>query len=123
MSSNRREFMKQAASVAAVLGATASTATAQSGDSVMPTPRARALMDAFGLKYPIFNAGMGANATPDLAIAVSNAGGLGAIGTGPAMPAENVRERVARVRSGTKGLFAINYLLAFEPVTLRRPGV
>jgi len=117
MSSDRREFMKQAASVA-VLGARGAMASAQPGDSAMPTPRARVLMDAFGLKYPIFNAGMGANAAPDLAIAVSNAGGLGAIGTGTAMPAETVRERVGQVRSRTKGLFAINYLLAFEPVTL-----
>ena len=84
----------------------------------MPTPRAAALMTAFDLKYPIFNAGMGAFANPELAIAVSNAGGFGAIGTGTAMPADVVRERVTRARAGTKRLFAINYLLAFEPITL-----
>jgi nitronate monooxygenase len=84
----------------------------------MPTPRAAAMMAKFQLKYPILNAGMGNLAGPDLAIAVSNAGGLGAIGTGISMHAETVRERVQQVRSGTKGLFAINYLLAFDPVTL-----
>jgi nitronate monooxygenase len=118
MASDRREFMKRAAGVAAGFGARGLRAGAQSANAIMPTPRAAELMTKFGLKYPIFNAGMGGNAAPDLAIAVSNAGGLGAIGTGPAMLAETVRERVGRVRSGTKGLFAINYLLAFEPVTL-----
>ena len=67
---------------------------------------------------PIFNAGMGGTAGPDLAIAVSNAGGFGAIGTGTSMAAETVRQRVTRVRAEVKGLFAINYLLAFDPVTL-----
>jgi hypothetical protein len=116
MASDRREFMKRAAGVAAGFGARGLRAGAQSANAIMPTPRAADLMTKFGLKYPIFNAGMGGNAAPDLAIAVSNAGGLGAIGTGTAMLAETVRERVGRVRSGTKGLFAINYLLAFEPV-------
>jgi nitronate monooxygenase len=84
----------------------------------MPTPRARALMDAYGLKYPIFNAGMAGTATPELAIAVSNAGGLGAIGTGPTRSLESVKQRVERIKAGTNRPFAVNYLLAFEPVTL-----
>jgi nitronate monooxygenase len=117
MSSNRREFLKQAAVVGASLGATASPASAQSG-SALPTPRAAALMAAFALKYPIFAAGMGGAASYELAIVVSNAGGLGAIGTGTSMAADVVRDRVSRIRAGTKGLFAINYLLSFEPVTL-----
>jgi nitronate monooxygenase len=83
-------------------------------------------MAAFGLKCPIFNAGMGLLANPELAIAVSNAGGLGAIGTGatlssrtaPAAAADIVRQRVARTRAGTPLPFAVNYLLPFDPVTL-----
>ena len=115
MPANRREFLKRAAA-AAVAGAAPTTAGSQS--AAMPTPRAAALMTAFNLKFPIFNAGMGAFAGPELAIAVSNAGGFGAIGTGPAMAADVLRERVRLVKAGTNRLFAINYLLAFEPVTL-----
>jgi hypothetical protein len=80
MSSNRREFLT---TVAAVTGlGTLSLPLAAQGVVNMPTPRASALMALFGLKYPIFSAGMGTTAIPELAIAVSNAGGLGAIGTG-----------------------------------------
>jgi nitronate monooxygenase len=84
----------------------------------MPTARASSLMAAFGLRYPIFCAGMGTVATPELAIAVSNGGGLGAIGTGSAATPDAVRQRVSRTKSGTDRPFAVNYLLAFDPVTL-----
>lgn len=117
MSSDRREFFERAA-LAAGLGVGMFPAAAQSPSVVMPTDRVSSLLTAFGLKYPIFCAGMGGPASYELAIAVSNAGGFGAIGTGPSMPAAVVRDRVARVRAGTKNLFAINYLLAFDPVTL-----
>ena len=80
MSSDRREFLGKAAAVTAALGARALPPAAQRA-ATMPTPRASALMELFGLRYPIFSAGMGATAVPELAIAVSNAGGLGAIGT------------------------------------------
>src|SRR5713226_7517490 len=78
MSSDRREFLRQATVVAAGLSARAFPLTAQQRSSTMPTARASALMAAFGLKYPIFCAGMAAVAIPELAIAVSNGGGLGA---------------------------------------------
>jgi nitronate monooxygenase len=117
MATNRREFLTQAAALAAGLGIEPPVA-AGSQAPAMPTARAAALMTAFNLKFPIFSAGMGGPAVPELAIAVSNAGGFGAIGTGPAMPADVVRERVTRVKAGTTRLFAINYLLAFEPLTL-----
>ena len=81
MSSDRRDFLGKAAAVTAALGAGALPLAAQRA-TTMPTPRASALMELFGLRYPIFSAGMGATAVPELAIAVSNAGGLGAIGTG-----------------------------------------
>jgi nitronate monooxygenase len=74
-------------------------------------------MALFGLKYPIFNAGMGGRALPELAIAVSNAGGLGAIGTGSAA-ADVVRQRVLQVKSATNRPFAVNFLLALNPATL-----
>ena len=70
---SRRAFLQTTAAVAAGIGARFPDAAAQSAVS-MPTARATALMSAFGLKYPIFNAGMGTTAGPELAIAVSNAG-------------------------------------------------
>ena len=76
-------------------------------------------MATFGLRYPIFCAGMGFTATPELAIAVSNAGGVGAIGTGSrGSLVDLVREHVSRTKSGTSQPFAVNFLLAFDPVTL-----
>ena len=80
MSSDRREFLGQATVAAAGLGARAFPLAAQQRSSTMPTARASALMAAFGLRYPILCAGMGPVATPELVIAVSNGGGLGAIG-------------------------------------------
>lgn len=76
------------------------------------------LMNLFGLKYPIFSAGMGYAAGPELAIAVSNAGGLGAFGTEGNAVADVVRQRVFQTKSATSRAFAVNYLLAFDPVTL-----
>jgi nitronate monooxygenase len=117
MPSNRREFLRQAAAAAAGVGADGLLVTAQRA-AAMPTPRASALMALFGLKYPIFSAGMGTTAVPDLAIAVSNAGGLGAVGTGLNPTADLVRQRVSRVRSATERPFAVNFLLVRDPVTL-----
>src|SRR5437763_14204045 len=101
MSSDRRKFLQQATAVAAGLGARAPQLTAQQRSSSMPTARASALMAALGLRYPIFCAGMGGAGTPELAIAVSNGGGLGAVGTGSAANPDVVRERVSRTKSGT----------------------
>jgi nitronate monooxygenase len=115
MSSNRREFLTTAAAVTGL--GTLSLPLAAQGVVNMPTARASALMALFGLKYPIFSAGMGGTAIPELAIAVSNAGGLGAIGTALS-PADVVRQRVLQVKSATNRPFAANFLLAFDPVTL-----
>jgi len=86
----------------------------------MPTLRAAAFMKTFGLTYPIVNAGMGSLAGPDLAIAVSNAGGLGATGlTGGNFNEATLRAGLGRIRAATKRLFAVNYLLAYgEPKSL-----
>ena len=116
--SERREFFRQATAVVVGLAARdAGAVSAQQRAAAMPTPRASALMNVFGLKYPIFSAGMPGVATPELVIAVSNAGGLGAIGTIGA-PAADVRQRVSRIKSETHRPFAVNYPLAFDPVTL-----
>jgi len=56
--------------------------------------------------------------SPELAIAVSNAGALGAIGTESGATAADVQQRVSRMKSGTDRPFALNYLLAFDPVSI-----
>jgi len=70
----------------------------------IPTERVKALMAAFGLKYPIFEAPHGNTTSPELAIAVSNAGALGALGLTMAS-AEEARIVVSIVRPATKAAF------------------
>lgn len=62
------------------------------------------------IKYPILQGGMAWIATGELAAAVSNAGGLGIIGSGNA-PAEIIREEISKIRDYTDKPFAINVML------------
>src|SRR5258708_3487920 len=111
MFSDRREFFRQAAAVAAGLVVRSLPLKAQQRLSSMPRARASELMAALGLRYPMSCAGMGTVATPELAIAVSNGGGLGGLGTGQAgrRSADVIRQRVSRTKSGTSRPFAVNY--------------
>jgi NAD(P)H-dependent flavin oxidoreductase YrpB (nitropropane dioxygenase family) len=68
------------------------------------------LCDLLGIDVPILSVGFGASATPELAAAVSNAGGLGVLGLG--IPAEAARDRVARTRELTKRAFGGNIIIA-----------
>lgn len=95
---------------------------AEAAVSSMPTERAKSLMTLFGLKYPIFEAPHGNTTSPELAIAISNAGAMGALGlTGGT--ADEARAAVSKVRSSTKSAFFINYILTLsagkEPASLR----
>ena len=79
----------------------------------MPAERSKALTALFGLKYPIFEAPHGPrNTSPELAIAVSKAGAMGALALTNHTP-NSARDSVSKVRSATKGAFFINYILAF----------
>jgi NAD(P)H-dependent flavin oxidoreductase YrpB (nitropropane dioxygenase family) len=68
-----------------------------------------AIARRFGLDTPILNAGMAMVARPDLAAAVSNAGGLGMIGADVA-PAEALRTMVRAVRAKTDRPFGVDLL-------------
>jgi NAD(P)H-dependent flavin oxidoreductase YrpB (nitropropane dioxygenase family) len=68
------------------------------------------LCDLLGIEYPILSVGFAASATPELAAAVSNAGGLGVLGL--AIPLEAQRERVARTRELTDRPFGGNIIIA-----------
>jgi nitronate monooxygenase len=68
------------------------------------------LCDLLGIKYPILLAGMGGASTPELAAAVSNAGGLGIIGAA-ALGEDELHEWIARTRKLTDKPFGVDTLL------------
>lgn len=63
-----------------------------------------------GVNYPIIQGAMAWVADADLAAAVSNAGGLGIVGTGHD-PVSNVRKKVEAVKTKTEKPFAVNVML------------
>ncbi|MHB8985172.1 MAG: enoyl-[acyl-carrier-protein] reductase FabK [Eubacteriales bacterium] len=69
-----------------------------------------ALCDLLGIKYPIIQGGMAWVSTAELAAAVSEAGGLGVLGSGAA-PAEWLEEQIKRARSLTDKPFGVNVML------------
>jgi nitronate monooxygenase len=118
MKRSRRDFIQTSAATGALLGAAgASGLDAAQSRMTMPTPRAKAVMALFNLKYPIFEAPHGNATGPELAIAVSNAGAMGALAL-TSRGTDEVRTSVAKVRAATKKHFVINYILREEPVTL-----
>lgn len=68
------------------------------------------LCDLLEIEYPIIQGGMAWVSTAELAAAVSEAGGLGIIGTGHATP-DWVREQVRLARSLTGRPFGVNVML------------
>jgi enoyl-[acyl-carrier protein] reductase II len=70
-----------------------------------------ALCQRLNIKYPIFQAGMGFVAHAELAAAVSNAGGLGCLGSG-SMSAHELKEQIRLCRDLTDRPFAVDILFA-----------
>ncbi|MHB1651071.1 MAG: enoyl-[acyl-carrier-protein] reductase FabK [Desulfitobacteriaceae bacterium] len=68
------------------------------------------ICDLLGIEYPIFQGGMAWVATGELAAAVSEAGGLGIIGSGQA-PAEWLRQEIQKVKLVTSKPFGVNVML------------
>jgi len=78
-------------------------------------PFSKRITDLLGISLPIVQAPMAGSATPELAEAVSNAGGLGSLGV--AMMGEaQLREAVGKVRALTQKPFNLNYFVHHEPV-------
>ncbi len=123
MSPTRREVIKTVVAVGAMPGAVgASHADASQSLSTipLPTPRAKALMEVFGLKYPIFQAPHGNQTCPELCIAVANAGAMGSLAAFSFEDSEETaRNAVSKVRSETKGNFFVNFVLQFEAKELQ----
>jgi nitronate monooxygenase len=68
------------------------------------------LCDLLGIEYPILQSGMAPIGGPELAAAVSAAGGLGILGCAH-QPADEVRRRIQEVRRRTDRPFGVNLLL------------
>jgi len=81
-----------------------------------PSANAQAFVSKLGIRYPIVQAVIG-GATPELAAAVAQAGGLGGMGL-TWSPETEVRNYVTRVRTATREPFAVGYVLAFGASTL-----
>ena len=69
--------------------------------------------EAYGLSTPVAQAGMAfVGMTPELAVAVSNAGGLGSLGVG-LLPPPAITQTIAAIRAGTPRPFHVNFITVF----------
>jgi NAD(P)H-dependent flavin oxidoreductase YrpB (nitropropane dioxygenase family) len=84
--------------------------------------------DLLGIEHPIALGGMGSVYSPDLVAAVSNAGGLGAMGCHYLSP-EQIRAGTTAIRERSNKPFALNFLIfdidddAFAAALALRPGL
>jgi enoyl-[acyl-carrier protein] reductase II len=81
-------------------------AASRSVEGVLHTP----LCDLLGIEFPIIQAGMGMGSSAELAITVSNAGGLGSLGCWR-RPHEDLQKQVSVIRQRTNRPFAMNHLV------------
>jgi NAD(P)H-dependent flavin oxidoreductase YrpB (nitropropane dioxygenase family) len=68
------------------------------------------ICDLLQIEHPVALGGMGSGTSPELVSAVSNAGGLGALGCHGSR-AEQIIERTASIRQQTNKPFGLNFLL------------
>lgn len=69
------------------------------------------LCDLLGIAYPIIQAPMaGGHTTPQMAAAVTNAGGLGTL-AGTGIPSAKLRQMIQATRALTNGPFGVNFLI------------
>jgi len=95
---------------------------AAAAETTRPASLTTRLTKAYGVKYPIVQAGMAFYATPELAAAVTNAGGLGCLGPIPETP-EGTRKQIQQTRALTKGPFGVDFVyFPLANATLYTPG-
>jgi enoyl-[acyl-carrier protein] reductase II len=70
------------------------------------------ITELFSIRYPIILSGMSWISVPEMVAAVSNAGGLGILATGPLQP-EETRQAVRQIRKMTDKPFGANASLLF----------
>lgn len=73
------------------------------------------IVELFGIKYPLIQAGMIWCSGWELASAVSNAGGLGIIGSGSMYP-EILEEQIKKCLANTKNPFAVNLPMLYPDI-------
>ncbi len=73
------------------------------------------LIDLLQIEHPLLQAPMGGESTPQMAIAVGNAGGLGGLGCSY-MSNDEISEKVAQIRHGTSAPFNLNFFVHAPPV-------
>jgi NAD(P)H-dependent flavin oxidoreductase YrpB (nitropropane dioxygenase family) len=84
--------------------------------------------ELLGVEHPVVLGGMGSGTSPELVVAVSNAGGLGVQGCAGRSPAD-IAHLSATIRAGTDRPFGLNLLLflsseaAIDAVLAARPDV
>jgi nitronate monooxygenase len=76
--------------------------------------RDRRILDLFGIDLPIIQAPMAGSSTPQLAIAVSEAGGLGSLACALLSPAQ-AREALEVIRRGTSRPINVNFFCHTPP--------
>lgn len=65
---------------------------------------------AYGVRHPVAQAGMAfVGSTPDLAVAVCEAGGMGSLGVG-LMPPPVLKETIGAIQAGTGNPFNVNFI-------------
>ena len=74
------------------------------------------ITEMLGIQYPIFLSGMSWISVPEMVAAVSNAGGLGILATGP-LDKDTTRESIKRIRKLTNKPFGANASLLFPGAT------
>jgi nitronate monooxygenase len=70
--------------------------------------------ELLGIEHPVLQAPMASVATPELAAAVSAAGGLGALGSAM-LPVDELRSQAAAVRAATDRPFQLNFFTHPDP--------
>ena len=75
--------------------------------------KTKRIAELLSIRYPIFQAPMGRTAPPALAAAVTNAGGLGMLGTSWDKP-DVMREKIHATRALTTGPFAVNLAVSWD---------
>ncbi|OQA08451.1 MAG: Nitronate monooxygenase [bacterium ADurb.Bin374] len=68
------------------------------------------ITNLLGIKYPVLQGGMAWVSSASLVAAVSNAGGLGVLGSGSMMP-DDLRREIREIKSCTQKPFGVNLML------------
>ena len=66
--------------------------------------------EILGIEHPIISAPMSGTATAELAVAVSEAGGLGFIGSWPAKGPDWLRKQIRLARERTQRPFGVGFI-------------